>query len=349
MHTARIGVFGASGYSGMELTRLLAVHPQAEVVFLASERFVGHPVEEFTGVTGPVGKLSYVGFDEARAAARGCDAVLLATPAEVSLSLAPGLLEAGVKVVDVSGAFRLADSGAFEKFYGHAAPPAELQRRAVYGLTELCRDAVKGAQLVANPGCYATAATVPLWPLLEAGLLEKDVIVSAASGASGAGRKATEAYSLVELHDDVKAYKVLTHQHTPEIAQSLQRAAGAPVEVTFTPHLLPIPRGILSTAYGRLTRAATAAELTQLLRTRFAGEPFIKVYDSPDKVSLHGVVGTNTCAVGVACEPRAGGRVVLVSAIDNLLKGAAGQALQNLNLVLGLAETAGLQQLRRFH
>jgi N-acetyl-gamma-glutamyl-phosphate reductase len=349
MHTARIGVFGASGYSGMELTRLLAVHPHAQVTFLASERFVGQSVADFTGVTGPVGALSYVGFEEAKAAAKHCDAVLLATPAEASLALTPGLLEQGVKVVDVSGAFRLQDAGVFEKAYGHAAPPAGLQGRAVYGLTELCREQVKGAQLVANPGCYPTAATLPLWPLLEAGLLEKDVIVSAASGASGAGRKATEAYSLVELHDDVKAYKVLSHQHTPEIAQSLRRAAGAAVDVTFTPHLLPVPRGILSTAYGRLTRAATAAELTQLLRTRYAGEPFIQVHDTPEKVSLHGVVGTNVCALGLACEPRAGGRVVVVSAIDNLVKGAAGQAVQNLNLALGLPETAGLQQLRRFH
>jgi N-acetyl-gamma-glutamyl-phosphate reductase len=349
MHIARIGVFGASGYSGMELTRLLAVHPQAEGVFLASERFVGQSVADFTGVTGPVGALSYVGFEEAKAAARSCDAVLLATPAEVSLALTPALLEAGVKVVDVSGAFRLKDAGEFETYYGHAAPPAALQGRAVYGLTEFCREAVKGAQLVANPGCYATAATLPLWALLEAGVLEKEVIVSAASGASGAGRKATEAYSLVELHDNVKAYKVLTHQHTPEIAQSLGRAAGAAVDVTFTPHLLPLPRGILSTAFGRLTRASTASELTQLLRARFADEPFIQVHDTPDKVTLHGVVGTNTCAMAVACEPRAGGRVVVVSAIDNLVKGAAGQAVQNMNLVLGLPETAGLQQLRRFH
>ena len=349
MHTARIGVFGASGYSGMELTRLLATHPRAQVVFLASERFVGQSVEAFTGVTGPVGTLSYVGFEEARSAARDCDAVLLATPAEASLQLAPALLEAGVKVVDVSGAFRISDAAVFEKAYGHAAPPAGLQGRAVYGMTELCRDQVRGAQLVANPGCYPTAATLPLWPLLQDGWLEKDVIVSALSGASGAGRKATEAYSLVELHDDVKAYKVLSHQHTPEISQSLRRATGAEVDVTFTPHLLPLPRGILSTAYGRLAREATAAELTAVLRRRYEGEPFVRVHDSPDKVSLHGVVGTNTCAMSVSCEPRAGGRVVVVSAIDNLVKGAAGQAVQNLNLVLGLPETDGLSHLRRFH
>jgi N-acetyl-gamma-glutamyl-phosphate reductase len=349
MHTARIGVFGASGYSGMELTRLLAAHPHAQVTFLASERYVGQSVEGFTGVTGPVGALAYVGFEQAQAAARGCDAVLLATPAEVSLQLAPALLEAGVKVVDVSGAFRISDAATFEKAYAHAAPPAALQSRAVYGITELFREQLRGAQLVANAGCYPTAATLPLFPLLQDGWLQREVIVSALSGASGAGRKATEAYSLVELHDDVKAYKVLAHQHTPEISQSLRRAAGAEVDVTFTPHLLPLPRGILCTAYGRLARAATAADLTAALRKRYEGEPFIRVYDSPEKVSLHGVVGTNTCAMAVTCEPREGGRVVVVSAIDNLVKGAAGQAVQNLNLALGFPETDGLQHLRRFH
>lgn len=350
MHNARIGVFGASGYSGMELTRLLAGHPHAAVVFLASERHVGTSVEAFTGTGGAVGRLAYVGFAEAKALARDCDAVLLATPAEVSLPLATELCPLGVRVVDLSGALRLSDPAVFERAYAHPAPPPQLQERAVYGLPELFRDRLRGAALVANPGCYPTAAALALGPLLQRELISvQDLVVSALSGVSGAGRKGTEDYSFVELYGDVKAYKVLAHQHTPEIAQTLSRLRGAPVRLTFTPHLLPVPRGILSTAFARLGREADAQALTLALREAYRGEPFVRVLDRPEQVSLHQVVGTNVCAIGVACEPEEGGRVVVVSAIDNLIKGAAGQALQNLNLVLGFEETAGLTSLRRFH
>lgn len=350
MHTARIGIFGASGYSGMELTRLLAAHPHVKTVFLASERHVGTSVEAFTGASGPIGRLSYVNFAEARALARDCDAVLLATPAEVSLQVGAELTAFGTRVVDLSGAFRLSDAAVFERAYKHAPPSPELQAQAVYGIPELFRDALRTAKLVANPGCYATAATLALAPLLERELVSStDLVVSALSGVSGAGRKGSEDYSFVELYGDVKAYKVLTHQHTPEIAQTLSRVYGEKVQLTFTPHLLPVPRGILSTAYARLDRKADAQQLTLALRDAYRGEPFIRVMDTPEAVSLHQVVGTNTCAIGVTCEPNEGGRVVVVSAIDNLVKGAAGQAVQNLNLILGFEETAGLSSLRRFH
>lgn len=350
----RIGIFGASGYAGLELTRLLASHPGVQLVFAASERHVGTSVADLAGVDGAIGELTYIPFEAARAAAKTCDAILLATPAEVSLALAAELAEAGVGVVDLSGAFRIGDAAAYTAAYGHAPPPTALQRTAVYGLTELHRAALRGAKLVANPGCYATAATLPLVPLLRAGLVTTDsIVVDAVSGASGAGRRASEDYSLVELHDNVRAYKVLSHQHRPEIAQSLAAAVGAPVDgsidVTFVPKLLPIPRGILATITTRLARAADAAELTRVLRAAYAGEPFVRVFDRVEDVDLHRVIGTNLCAIAVACEPRAGGRVVLVSALDNLVKGAAGQALQNLNLMLQLDETAGLTAARRFH
>ncbi len=365
----RIGIFGASGYAGLELTRLLAGHPGVQLAFAASERHVGTSVADLAGVDGATGKLTYVSFEAARAAAKTCAAVLLATPAEISLALATELGEAGVGVIDLSGAFRIGDAAAYTAAYGHAAPPSALQRTAVYGLTELHRAALRGAKLVANPGCYATAATLPLVPLLRAGLVTTDsIVIDAVSGASGAGRRASEDYSLVELHDNVRAYKVLTHQHRPEIAQSLAAAAGGPVDgdgragpgsaaegrcglidVTFVPKLLPIPRGILATITTRLARAAYAAELTRVLRAAYEGEPFVRVFDRVEDVDLHRVIGTNLCAIAVACEPRAGGRVVLVSALDNLVKGAAGQAVQNLNLMLQLDETAGLSAARRFH
>lgn len=350
MNTARIGIFGASGYAGMELIRLAAAHAQLEVVFVASERYVGTSVERFTGVGGAAGALSFVGFDDAKRAAKRCDALFLATPAEVSAELSKEFVAQGVKVVDLSGAFRLEDPDAYKTFYGHAAPPAELQARAVYGMPELFRAAVKTASFVANPGCYPTAATLPLAPLIKGGFIQtQDLIISAMSGASGAGRKSSEEYSLVELHDDVRAYKVLGHQHTPEIAQSLSRVAGEKLQLTFTPHLLPVPRGILCTSYSRLTGIHDSAALTKVLKDAYANEPFVRVMDKPEQVSLHQVVGTNNCVMGVACDPNENGRVVVISAIDNLVKGAAGQALQNLNLMFGFEETAGLVSLRRFH
>ncbi len=349
MNRARIGIFGASGYAGMELTRLCAGHGQLELVFLASERHVGQPVEALTGVSSAA-PAAYVDFATARAAAETCTVVFLATPAEVSLKVGSELIAAGVRVVDLSGAFRLQDAAAYQQFYAHAPASAELMEKAVYGLPELFREQIASAQLLSNPGCYATAATLALYPLLARKLIRsEDLVISALSGASGAGRKAAEDFSLVELHDNVKAYRVLNHQHIPEIEQSLSRATGARVSLTFTPHLLPIPRGILSTAYARLTSARDAKALTAELRAAYAGEPFIRVLDRPEDVTLHGVVGTNLCHLGVTCHPEDGGRVVVVSAIDNLVKGAAGQALQNLNLMLGQPQQTGLASLRRFH
>ncbi len=360
----RVGIFGASGYAGLELTRLIAGHGKLQLAFAASERHVGASIGEWSGVDGVIGRMTYVSFEAAREAAAKCAVVLLATPAEVSLALAAELVAAGIRVVDLSGAFRLRDASAFTAAYGHAAAPPALQRAAVYGLTELHRERIRGAQLVANPGCYPTAATLPLIPLLRAGLVTTDsIVIDAVSGASGAGRRASEDYSLVEMHDNVRAYKLLAHQHQPEIAQTLAAAASAAIDgrgspptegrsgsidVTFVPKLLPIPRGILATTTTRLRGTSDAAALTRVLRAAYEHEPFVRVCDRAEDVDLHRVVGTNLCAMAVACEPRAGGRVIVVSAIDNLVKGAAGQALQNLNVMLDLDETTGLAGLRRF-
>jgi N-acetyl-gamma-glutamyl-phosphate reductase len=323
----RIGIFGASGYAGIELTRLLAAHGGLTLAFAASERQVGTLVGDLTGVGGELGRVAYVGFEAAREAAKSCAVVFLCTPPEVSKPLAAELVAAGVRVVDLSNAFRLGDG-------------------TVYGLTEVNREAIRTAQLVANPGCYATAATLPLVPLLRAGLVQTtDVVVDGVSGASGAGRRNEESYSLVEMHDNVRAYKVMTHQHQPEIAQSYARAAGAPVDVVFIPKILPFARGILATITTRLAPGVDPAQLLATLRAAYEGEPFVRVCARAEDADLHAVVGTNLCALGVTC---VNGRVVLLSAIDNLVKGAAGQALQNANLMLGLPETTGLVGLRRF-
>nr|HEX4316827.1 N-acetyl-gamma-glutamyl-phosphate reductase [Kofleriaceae bacterium] len=303
----RVGIFGASGYAGMELRALLDAHPAVEVAFATTDRDAG-------------------------ARGRDCEVALLATPAEASVELAPALLAAGARVVDLSNAFRFQPE------------------RAAYGMPELAagvRAAVRAARLVANPGCYPTAASLALAPLLAAGVIARDdLIVDAMSGVTGAGRRSEDAYSFVELHANARAYRVLRHQHQPEIAQNLGAAASSAVDVTFTPHLVPIARGILATCYARATRDVTADALAELLRAAYAGERFVRVVASADDVQLADVVGTNDCAIGVAC---AGRRVVVVSAIDNLLKGAAGQAVQNLNLMLGCDERAGLTALRRWH
>ncbi|AKU90413.1 N-acetyl-gamma-glutamyl-phosphate reductase [Vulgatibacter incomptus] len=341
----RVGVIGASGYSGIELTRILAGHPGVRLILASSDRWAGERVEEASRIAGR--ELRYVDLAQAERLAAECDVLFLATPADASLRLAPALLEQGCRVIDLSGAFRIDDSAAFERFYGLTA--SNLQSSAVYGLPELFRNRVHGARLVANPGCYPTAASLALAPLLREELLEPDLIVNAASGVTGAGRTAKEDFSFAEVAEDFRAYKVLRHQHTPEIEQTLSGCAGSAVNVTFTPHLLPIRRGILCTSYGRLRRKATSEELRALLEEAWHDEPFVDVAPSPDQVSLHRVVGTNRCLVGVACEPEVGGRVVVVSAIDNLVKGAAGQAVQNLNLLLGFDESTGLSGLRGFH
>ena len=347
MHSYAIGVVGASGYSGIELCRILAAHAGVEVRFVASDRWEGVTVRARTGIGGAVGSLAYVPNARSLEAARGCAAVFLATPAEVSLELAPALLERGIRVVDLSGAFRLSDPAAYPRHYGfeHRAPA--LLEAAVYGIPELVdRRTIAAARLVANPGCYPTAAALAIVPLLRAGLLaEESIVIDAASGVSGAGRQASEAYSFCEVADNVRPYKVLRHQHTPEIAQSLARGAGKAVRVTFTPHLLPIKRGILSTASARMAQRASPDALLGALRTAYRDEPLVEVLDTPEQVSIARTAGTPRAAVSVSASD-AGfdpGRVVVVSSIDNLLKGAASQAVQNLNLMLGLPEGTALE------
>ncbi|HXX29131.1 MAG TPA: N-acetyl-gamma-glutamyl-phosphate reductase [Myxococcaceae bacterium] len=344
-HNYEVGVVGASGYSGIELCRLLAQHPDLALRFVASERWEGETVRARTGIGGAVGALRYVAVQRAVGLARSAAAVLLATPADVSLRLAPGLLEAGVRVVDLSGAFRLGSPEAYPAAYGFAHPHPALLAEAVYGLPELGRSGLGGARLVANPGCYPTAAALAVAPLLAAGVLaDEAVVVDAASGVTGAGRQAQESFSFAEVDEDVRAYRVLRHQHTPEIAQSFARARGRRVAVTFTAHLLPVRRGILSTASARLAAGASPEQLRAALESAYGTEPLVEVVGSPEEVSLRSVVGTPRARIGLACatdgfDP---GRVVIVSALDNLLKGAASQAIQNLNAMLGLGETRGL-------
>ena len=346
----RTGIVGASGYAGIEATRLLAHHPHAELRFVTSDRWGGERVEKRIGLGGAAGALVYESQDRIEDLAAGCDVVLLATPADVSLALAPKFLAAGARVIDLSGAFRLKEPSAYPKHYGFAHGAPELLAQAVYGLPELFRARVPGARLVANPGCYPTAAALSLAPLLAAGIVDPgSIVINAASGVTGAGRKANEDFSFTEVEGDFRAYRVGRHQHSPEIIQTLSLRAGAPVAATFTPHLLPVKRGILSTACARLLRGADAAAVSAAFAEAYGSEPFVTLAGSADEVSLKSVVGTNRCQIGFAIDAELADRVVVVAAIDNLVKGAAGQAIQNLNLLMGWEETSGLLAARAFH
>lgn len=326
------GIIGASGYSGMELTGLLLRHAGVKLAFVTSDRWVGKRVAQCTPFTS---ELAYVSNEQGLVAAKGTSVVFLATPAETSLELAPKLRGLGVRVVDLAGAFRLQDLTKYPAFYKFEHTHPALLKEAVYGMPELFREKVRGAQFVSNPGCYATAAALSVAPLLRAALIERDsVVISAASGVSGAGRKATEEYGFMEIDSDFRAYRTLKHQHVPEIEQTLGLE-----RLVFTPHLLPMKRGILSTAVARLKKGVTQAQVNEAFSAAYGKEPLVKLLAGADAVRIADVVKTPWCLVGATCDDR---DVVSVSAIDNLLKGAASQAVQNMNLMFGLDETMGL-------
>lgn len=341
MHGHPAAIVGASGYAGLELTRLLARHPKIRLAALYSDRWSDESAGDRLALDGPAGALRYRPLTEGERA--DAEIVFLATPAEVSAALAPRLLAKGARVVDLSGAFRLSDPAAYRAWYDFAHPAPQLLAEARYGLPELARESLPGAKLVTNPGCYATAIALALAPLVKAGLgLRGGIAVTGLSGVSGAGRKASEDYSFVEVADDLRAYRLGKHQHVPEIEQTVARYAGACGPISFTPVLVPIRRGILATATVRV-EGTIPADLEESLRRAYDREPFVRVL-APDKVTVKGVLHTNRCHVGLAVDARAG-VVVAVSAIDNLVKGAAGQAIQAMNAALGWPETTGLDLL----
>lgn len=326
---ARVGIVGASGYSGMVAARLLLQHPYVDLAFCTSDKWTGERVAARVGVP-DASHLEFIANGRAVEASEGCDVVMLATSAEVSLDLAPKVKAPAV--IDLSGAFRLDDLSLYSKWYGFERAT---ESRAHYGLPELF-GAPPRTGLIANPGCYATATILALAPLLRAGLIDDTgIIVDAKSGVTGAGRQSRETYSFSEVDGDFRAYRLLSHQHTPEIAQALSIAS-----LTFTAHLLPVRRGILATCYAR---PRNKGDFAATLRDFYARAPFVEV-TAPEEVTLASVVGTNMCRIGVVANDDV---VIVLSAIDNLVKGAAGQAVQNLNLMLGLDERIALAHLAR--
>ncbi|HMV53918.1 MAG TPA: N-acetyl-gamma-glutamyl-phosphate reductase [Rhodocyclaceae bacterium] len=338
----KVGVVGGTGYTGVELLRLLAQHPSVALNVITSRGEAGLPVAEmFPSLRGRV-NLKFV--DPADAPLDQCDLVFFATPNGIAMKQAADLLRLGVRVIDLAADFRIKDIAEWETWYGmkHAAP--ELVAEAVYGLPELNREAIREAKLVANPGCYPTATQLGFLPLLEAGLVNADnLIADAKSGVSGAGRKAEVHTLFAEAGDNFKAYGVPGHRHLPEIRQGLSQLAGRTVGLTFVPHLTPLIRGIHATLYARLN-GSDQIDLQALYEKRYEQEPFVDVLPPGSHPETRSVRASNICRIAVH-RPQGQDMIVVLSVIDNLVKGAAGQAVQNMNIMFGFEECAGLSQI----
>ena len=329
-----VGIVGFRGYSGAELVGILEKHPQVAPVLLEHReaedepRPLGHP--------GPRREK----YSAEAVHALGLAVVFLATPADVSLELTLPLLETGAKVIDLSGAFRLGTVENYRRWYKEPHNQPDLLAEAAYGLPEFCRSRIPGARLVSNPGCYPTAANLAIKPLIDAGVIvrEAGIVCDAKSGVSGAGRKPSLKTSFCEVTENFSAYSIFDHRHVPEI---LQTSGLEESELSFTAQLLPLDRGILETIYFRAQGIASAADLLAIYQKAYAGEPFVRLYAPGQAPDLQAVARTNFCDLGVHYDPKTG-RAVVIAAIDNLVKGAAGQAVQNMNLLLGYPETAGL-------
>lgn len=336
----RVAVAGASGYTGVELVRLLAVHPEADIRCVTSRQHEGLPINRVFPSLSGFCELVCEPLDVAAIASR-VDLVFTALPHKSAMDVVPAFLEAGCRVVDLSADYRLRDLAVYEHWYQpHTSP--HLFDEAVYGLPELYREQVKSARLVANPGCYPTSVILGLTPLLKHQCIDVDsLIVDSKSGTSGAGRGLKEGSLFCEVNEGFKAYGVASHRHTPEIEQELSVLASKNVQINFTPHLLPVSRGILSTCYASLTTAQTTAQLLELYHQSYAKEPFVRILPEGELPNILSVRGTNFCDIGLVADQRTG-RVIVVSVIDNLVKGAAGQAVQNMNIMGGYNECLGL-------
>ncbi len=338
MNKLKIGIVGGTGYTGVELLRLLAVHPGAELAVITSRGETGLPVTDmFPSLRGYI-DLAFT--DPAQADLGACDVVFFATPNGIAMQQTRDLLAQGVRIIDLAADFRIRDVAVWEKWYGMAHACPDLLTEAVYGLPELNREKIRTAQLVANPGCYPTAVQLGFMPLLEAGVVDESYLIAdVKSGVSGAGRKAETHILFAEAGDNFKAYGVAGHRHLPEISQGLSEMANKKVGLTFVPHLIPLIRGIHATLYAKLTKDV---DLQQLFESRYAQERFVDVLPQGTHPETRSVRGSNQCRIAVH-QPQGADTVVVLSVIDNLMKGAAGQAVQNMNIMFGFAENTGLE------
>ena len=333
----KVGIVGGTGYTGVELLRILSQHPEVQIEAITSRQEAGMPVSDlFPSLRG---RVSLKFCDPAEASLEKCSVVFFATPNGIAMQQTKLLLDAGVRVIDLAADFRIKDVTEWEKWYGMTHSCPELVAEAVYGLPEINRDQIKKARLVANPGCYPTAVQLGFLPLIESGIVDMDhLIADAKSGVSGAGRKAEVHTLFAEASDNFKAYGVPGHRHLPEIRQGLSNMAAKSVGLTFVPHLTPMIRGIHATLYARLT---ADADLQSLFEERYANEPFVDVLPMGSHPETRSVRGSNLCRIAVH-RPQGSDTVVVLSVTDNLVKGAAGQAVQNMNLMFGLPETLAI-------
>ncbi|NMO96649.1 N-acetyl-gamma-glutamyl-phosphate reductase [Paenibacillus lemnae] len=340
-NTVKVAIVGSTGYGGVELIRLLQHHPHVEITSVISSSSSGVPISDgFPHLTNVIHR-NLDGVDPSEMA-KAADLVFTATPSGVSSKLVPQLLEAGLKVIDLSGDFRIKDGQVYEEWYKHDAPDPDVLASAVYGLCEIYGEQVKDVDFISNPGCYPTATLLGLIPALKAGWIDPSgIIIDAKSGVSGAGRGTSLMTHYAEINENFKAYKVNKHQHVPEIEQVLTDVSGKEVTVTLTTHLVPMTRGIMSTMYAPVLDAYTEEDFVKLYREYYEGRKFVRVRDKGIWPATKEVSGSNFCDIGFAVDSRTG-RVTIVSVIDNVVKGAAGQAIQNLNLMMGWEESLGL-------
>lgn len=342
----RAAIIGATGYTGLELVRILSAHPGITITVATSRQYEGQPLHKvFPSLSGSVDIVCQSPSPERVIGA--ADVVFLAVPHQTAMTHVPVFLQADKKVIDLSADFRLKDVRVYEKWYqSHSAP--EYLAEAAYGLPELHAAAIRKARLVANPGCYPTTVILGLAPLLKKGLIDnKSIVVDSKTGVSGAGRSAVLSSLFCEVHEDVKAYKVAAHRHTPEMEQELSLLAGEEIAITFTPHLAPMGRGMLSTIYADLKGRQTTGDLISEYEEFYNQAPFVKICAEGAYPQTAHVKGSNYCFIGLKADERTG-RVIILSAIDNLTKGASGQAVQNMNLMFGLEETTGLTAIPLF-
>jgi N-acetyl-gamma-glutamyl-phosphate reductase len=347
---AKVGILGASGYTGSELVRLLLRHPRVEMTLLTADRRAGQKMRDVFSHFSPYELPPLVSIDSVDWLEANLDLVFCALPHATTQKVIKAIMGAApsTRIVDLSADFRLADTAAYARWYGHEHHAPELQGLAVYGLVEVYRRDIRHAHLVANPGCYTTCAQLPLIPLLKAKAIEPDeIVVDAKSGMTGAGRSAKEAMLFSEVSEGFHAYGVGHHRHMAELDQEFSKAAGRDVIVSFTPHLVPMNRGILSTIYVRGRRGKTPEQLHEILAKVYAKEPFVHVLPFGETPQTRHVRGSNMTFIGVAAD-RIAGRAIIIAALDNLVKGASGQAIQNMNLMLGYAETLGIEQVALF-
>lgn len=338
----KISICGATGYTGEELLRILAGHPQAEVVHITSENQTGADIGSVYPHFAHIWQQTLTSMEQLDAVAADSDVLFIALPHGHAMTAVKTIISHGKKVIDLGADYRFANAATYEKWY--KLPHTHQDAGAVYGLTELYREQVKAAQILANPGCYTTASILALTPLVKQGLIDPaSIIIDAKSGISGAGRSLNLTYHYAEAAENVKAYNIGGHRHTPEIEQALSAFAGQEIVVSFTPHLIPMTRGILATCYAQLKPGVSASQVDDAFVSQYGNEYFVRLLGRGGYPATKNTRGSNYCDIGWHIDPRTG-RVIVVSALDNLVKGAAGQAVQNMNVMFGIDERAGLTQ-----